>query len=102
MKERTQIFCHACGGYFTAEFDTDLNGNHVVACPKCQHEHCRVIENGKVTGDRWDQRNGNTYNYTASMSTYTTTSTYLGGDHFLSSAWAQTTGSGTTSSVYIW
>jgi uncharacterized protein YbaR (Trm112 family) len=73
MKEVTELYCHACNGYFKVEFDLELSGNHVVACPKCKHEHCRVIQGGKVTGDRWGQRNGQTYNYAPSMTTYTAT-----------------------------
>lgn len=48
--------CTECGRNFIAQFDMALDGNHVVECPYCAHEHCRVIEGGKVTGDRWETR----------------------------------------------
>jgi hypothetical protein len=54
---RTQLYCHNCNGYFNADFDETVNGNHVVKCPNCKHEHCRVIKDGIVTDDRWDSRN---------------------------------------------
>jgi hypothetical protein len=75
---RTQLYCHNCDGYFNVDFDETINGNHIVKCPKCQHEHCRVIENGVVTGDRWDSRNPNVtatgygWSSTSTGITYTT------------------------------
>jgi Zn finger protein HypA/HybF involved in hydrogenase expression len=57
----TEIYCHGCGQYFRVDFDTNKKGNHVVKCPTCQHEHCRVIENGRITSTRWDRRNGSSY-----------------------------------------
>lgn len=58
---KTDMHCHACGNNFVAEIDYSLNGNHVVECPHCRHEHCRVIKDGVVTGDRFDGRNGGTF-----------------------------------------
>jgi len=55
---RTDLYCHNCDKTFFAELDLLLTGNHVIECPHCGHEHCRVIMNGKVTGDRWDSRFG--------------------------------------------
>ena len=54
---RTDMNCTNCSRNFIAQLDFGLDGNHVVECPYCGHEHCRVITNGKVTGDRWDGRN---------------------------------------------
>jgi hypothetical protein len=56
--ERQEIHCHNCDNYVQFNLDLTMNGNHVLKCPKCGHEHCRVVENGKVTDVRWDQRNG--------------------------------------------
>lgn len=53
---RTDMHCHACGKGFIAELDFSVNGNHVVECPRCGHEHCRVIRNGEITDDRWSSR----------------------------------------------
>ena len=53
---RTDMHCHDCGKGFVAAINFDLNGNHVVLCPRCGHQHCRVVQDGKVTGDRWDGR----------------------------------------------
>lgn len=50
------IHCHHCNKYFIASLDYSINGNHIIECPHCTHEHCRKIENGKVTGERWDSR----------------------------------------------
>jgi DNA-directed RNA polymerase subunit RPC12/RpoP len=53
---RTDMNCTECSKNFIAQLDFGLDGNHVVECPYCGHEHCRVITNGKVTADRWDGR----------------------------------------------
>lgn len=75
---RTKLGCHNCGGVFNVDFDETLNGNHIVKCPKCEHEHCRVIKNGEVTDDRWDSRNGGTFYVTGYgySTASTTTSNY--------------------------
>lgn len=59
MKDRQELWCHECGKYVQFDIDLELNGNHVIVCPNCGHEHCRVIENGKITEARWDSRNVN-------------------------------------------
>ena len=55
--ERQELHCHDCDGYVQFDIDLDLEGNHVLQCPKCGHEHCRVVQKGKVTETRWDTRN---------------------------------------------
>ena len=84
MKERQELWCHDCQRYVQFDIDVGLDGNHVIVCPNCGHEHCRVVENGRVTEVRWDSRNGggwtgNTYmttgTTTSSASTYTTYNT---------------------------
>ena len=70
MIERQELHCHNCDRYVQFNLDMELDGNHVLTCPNCGHEHCRVIENGRITGDRWDQRNGNVYYVSASSTTY--------------------------------
>jgi len=53
---RTDMNCTNCSKNFIAELDHSVDGNHIVECPYCGHEHCRVIEDGKITGDRWSTR----------------------------------------------
>jgi len=53
---RTDMNCTECGKNFIAELDHSIDGNHIVECPYCGHEHCRVIKNGKITDDRWDTK----------------------------------------------
>jgi DNA-directed RNA polymerase subunit RPC12/RpoP len=55
-KTRTSIDCHQCGKTFIANLDFHVDGNHVVECPRCGHEHCRTIKKGVVTSERWDGR----------------------------------------------
>ncbi len=54
---RTDMHCHGCSNGFVAQLDYDIDGNHIVECPHCGHEHCRKIEKGKITDDRWDGHN---------------------------------------------
>ena len=58
MTERQELYCHGCDRYVQFDIDLELDGNHVLECPNCGHEHCRVVRNGRITGDRWDSRNG--------------------------------------------
>jgi len=53
---RTDMNCTECHKLFVARLNFDLDGAHVVECPHCRHEHCRVIKGGVVTDDRWDSR----------------------------------------------
>lgn len=55
---RTDLSCTECSKLFVALLDYTVDGNHIVECPHCGHEHCRVIEKGKVTDDRWSSRHG--------------------------------------------
>jgi len=55
--ERQELYCYECGKYVQFNIDLSMEGNHVLECPNCGHEHCRVVRNGKITGDRWDSRN---------------------------------------------
>ena len=74
MLERQELYCHECERYVQFNIDTSLNGNHVLACPNCGHEHCGVVKDGIITDDRWDSRN-QTFTVTGSI-TFTSTSVY--------------------------
>ncbi len=73
--ENQEIYCHNCDRYVQFPIDLSMNGNHVLHCPNCNHEHCRVVRGGVITGDRWDQRNGNTYQIRPGVITVSTNST---------------------------
>jgi hypothetical protein len=87
--EKQEIHCHECQMYVRFELDMAMNGNHVLNCPNCGHEHCRVVKNGKITDVRWDQRNGPTYNVSQYTITYTAT-TATTSDYFIYDAWTMT------------
>lgn len=55
-KKRWDMDCHDCGKGFIAQLDHKITGNHIVYCPHCGHQHCRVIKDGTITGERWDTR----------------------------------------------
>jgi len=54
---RTDMHCHDCNAGFVAELDFSISGEHVVECPRCGHEHCRIIQDGEITEERWTSRN---------------------------------------------
>lgn len=102
MIEKQELYCHECGKYVQFELDMSLNGNHVLNCPNCGHEHCRVVKDGVISDDRWDSRNSLNYGYTyipiTSGITYSNTSTFntynsatASTSLFLYSAWMNTT-----------
>lgn len=75
MIEKQELYCHNCGHYVQFEIDMELNGNHVLLCPVCGHQHCRVVKNGEITSERWDSRN-QTFYISSNTVTYSTTSTW--------------------------
>lgn len=77
--ERQEIHCHACQMYVQFSLDTAINGNHVLECPNCGHEHCRVVKDGKISDVRWDQRNMGLGFYQVMQVTCSATSTNTGG-----------------------
>lgn len=97
MLEKQEIHCHGCDRWVQFSLDTSVDGNHVLRCPVCGHEHCRVVRNGRITDIRWDRRNGITIPVSAtgttvasvytsgSASTYTTA--YWHGTNTSSGAW---------------
>ena len=104
--EKQEIFCHECGNYVQFDIDVSLNGNHVLKCPSCGHEHCRVVKNGIITEDRWDSRNP-TFNVSPNSITYTNLSTFTTFaqsnssttvTNFLYNSWINTGQQGTNSS----
>ena len=55
---RTDMHCHECSKQFIALIDYQIEGNHIIHCAHCGHEHCRVVEKGRITEDRWSSRYG--------------------------------------------
>ena len=74
MIERQELYCHSCGMYVQFNLDTELNGEHVLRCPVCGHEHCRYVQDGRISDQRWDSRNRLTYYVRGATTTATSTS----------------------------
>ena len=55
--QRTDLYCHNCDKNFIAELNFDINGDHIIECAYCGHEHCRTIKDGEITSSRWAGRN---------------------------------------------
>ena len=86
-REKQELWCHECRNYVQFPIDLSLNGNHVLNCPVCDHEHCRVVENGRITDVRWDSRNGPTWQIGAYASSTVSTISYS----TASTGWGSTT-----------
>jgi hypothetical protein len=71
-KQRQELHCHACNNYVQFDIDVEQQGNHVIICPNCGHEHCRVVRNGIITEARWDRRNGGYVNFNPQTAYYNT------------------------------
>ena len=74
--ESQELHCHNCNNYVQFKLDMGLNGNHVLNCPKCGHQHCRVVKDGKITSERWDSRNRSSYQVNSRYISYSQTSTW--------------------------
>ena len=95
-----EIHCHECNTWVTFKLDISLNGNHVLHCPTCNHEHCRVVKDGEITDVRWASRNGATFvvstasiistSYTSGF-TSLSASTSTTGSYNLYNSWLQST-----------
>ena len=102
MIERQELHCHNCDQYVQFNLDLELNGKHILNCPKCGHEHYRYVYDGKISDRRWgqDPSQNNVYNVFALTTTHTSVSTYStyqggsvyqGGSTFLYGAWMDLT-----------
>lgn len=48
-----EFYCSGgCRGYFRTRMRTSIDGDYIIVCPSCNHEHHRQIRNGQITGDR--------------------------------------------------
>ena len=56
MHDTQELCCTNCGKYLIFKTKPEKNGNVIIVCDYCGHQHCRVVHNGRVTGDRWDRR----------------------------------------------
>lgn len=56
--EYQTLYCTECGRMLKFRTKKEKNGNLIIVCDGCGHQHCRVVINGAVTGDRWDSRYG--------------------------------------------
>jgi len=61
--ERTDMHCHSCSKGFIGKIDFSINGNHEIICPHCGHLHYRVVQDGKITGERYDSDHDNAGRY---------------------------------------
>ncbi len=56
MIEEETLYCTNCGEMLRFKKKTWKNGNLIIVCDYCGHQHCRYVVDGEVTRDRWDSR----------------------------------------------
>ena len=70
-----ELYCHNCGQYVRFQLDESLDGEHIIICPNCKHDHYRYINNGVISDQRWGQSPSQQQPvYTATVTSYATTS----------------------------
>jgi NAD-dependent SIR2 family protein deacetylase len=55
MKELIEFYCSECSHYTYVKIRLDLDGNHIMRCPNCGHLHYRVVTEGKITDQRFNE-----------------------------------------------
>lgn len=45
-----------CGKVFDVKMNISFNGKHRINCPNCKHKHFRIVDNGKITDTRYEER----------------------------------------------
>ena len=55
MEEAQELYCHGCGRYVRFKLDLSINGKYRLRCPNCNHDHYRVVRNGRITDTRYAQ-----------------------------------------------
>lgn len=51
QRELIEMHCNDCNGYFTVNLNMEIEGDYVLVCPNCGHEHPRTIKKGEMVGD---------------------------------------------------
>lgn len=71
-----EFYCGECSGYFLAHVNRALNHEILVRCPKCKHEHRRVIKDGTIyeQGRGGSDTSGVKETLITTMATYSKTS----------------------------
>ena len=104
--QRQTLNCTNCRIQFRFDMDFELDGNHEITCPGCGHVHYRVVVNGKITEERFNQNPAfqtfysTNYYISSTSSTSTDDTNYIGtggttagtGDMFIRNSWVNTTG----------
>lgn len=72
MNEPQELHCHNCDRYVRFNLDLSYDGNYLLVCPVCGHEHYRVVRDGQITDVRWGQ-DPSQNNWTSITATSTST-----------------------------
>lgn len=62
LLEKQELYCHNCSRYVQFDLDIEDDGNYIVVCPNCGHNHYRVVKDHQVTDERWGSANGSASN----------------------------------------
>ena len=99
-KQHQELWCHDCENYVQFDIDVEQNGNHIIVCPNCGHEHCRVVRNGIITEARWDRRNGGYAYFNPQSAYYTTGNRYSASSVY--TTYVQNSGNNASSAAFLY
>jgi len=54
---RQELHCHNCDMYVHFDLDLSVDGQVMLNCPQCNHEHYRYVYNGVISDQRWGSAN---------------------------------------------
>jgi hypothetical protein len=63
-----EFFCQMCDHYTYARMNLSVNGNHIMNCPNCDHKHYRVVKDGVITSERFNEKEPHSYEIVAMKS----------------------------------
>lgn len=86
-----ELFCHNCEKYVRFQLDEEVEGQHIIKCPECGHEHYRYVNNGIISDTRWGSANRQT------IPTYYATSISVSSTSWQTNPYSQTASSWTIS-----
>lgn len=65
--KQIEFYCGMCQHYTYVNLML-LEGEHVMSCPNCGHEHYRHVKEGQITETRWNGKNQPHYKIVAPKS----------------------------------
>ncbi len=63
QRQVVEFQCTNCSQFNYPKMNLTVNGNHKIICGNCDHTHYRVVKDGRITEDRWNNGVGDGETY---------------------------------------